>query len=119
MNDRKSNNDTLIITKSLKDVMVFYEFIGDRYDVIAPHSETYILQRPSKVFICQYTKIIIIYDFDLAELQVQTNLERGPDKFLVKFVSTKRMTINGKIKVIDKDISDFSVDRTKKRLARD
>jgi hypothetical protein len=25
------------------------------------------------------------------------------------------MTINGKIKVIDKDISDFSVDRTKKR----
>jgi hypothetical protein len=47
---------------------------------------------------------------------VQTNLERGTDKFLVKFVSTKRMTINGKIKVIDKDISDFSVDRTKKRL---
>jgi hypothetical protein len=42
MNDRKSNNDTLIITKS--HVMVFYEFIGDRYDVIAPHSETYILE---------------------------------------------------------------------------
>jgi hypothetical protein len=31
---------------------------------------------------------------------------------LVKFVSTKE--INGKIKVIDKDISDFSVDRTKR-----
>jgi hypothetical protein len=44
---------------------------------------------------------------------VQTNLERGTDKFF-KFVSTKRMTINGKIKVIDKDISDFSVDRTKR-----
>jgi hypothetical protein len=68
--------------------MVFYEFIGDRYDVIAPHSETYILQRPSKVF-CKYTKIII-YDFDLAELQVQTNLERGtPTSFLVKFVQPK------------------------------
>jgi hypothetical protein len=53
MNDRKSNNDTLIITKSLKDVMVFYEFIGDRYDVIAPHSETYIYRDLSKVFICQ------------------------------------------------------------------
>jgi hypothetical protein len=64
MNDRKSNNDTLIITKSLKDVMVFYEFIGDRYDVIAPHSETYIYRDLSKVFICQ-AKIIIIYDFDL------------------------------------------------------
>jgi hypothetical protein len=48
---------------------------------------------------------------------VQTNLERGtPTSFLVKFVSTKRMTINGKIKVIDKDISDFSVDRTKKEI---
>jgi hypothetical protein len=39
--DRKSNNDTLIITKSLKDVMVFYEFIGDRYDVIAPQRNLY------------------------------------------------------------------------------
>jgi hypothetical protein len=48
---------------------------------------------------------------------VQTNLERGtPTSFFVKFVSTKRMTINGKIKVIDKDISDFSVDRTKKEI---
>jgi hypothetical protein len=71
------NQTYIIITKSLKDVMVFYEFIGDRYDVIAPHSETYILQRPSKVFICQVHKNQIIYDFDLARLQVQTNLERG------------------------------------------
>jgi hypothetical protein len=38
---QKSNNDTLIITKSLKDVMVFYEFIGDRYDVIAPQRNLY------------------------------------------------------------------------------
>jgi hypothetical protein len=34
--------------------------------------------------------------------------KRWPRQVLVKFVSTKRMTINGKIKVIDKDISDFS-----------
>jgi hypothetical protein len=46
---------------------------------------------------------------------VQTNL-RGTRQVFVKFVSTKRMTINGKIKVIDKDISDFSVDRTKKEI---
>jgi hypothetical protein len=89
MNDRKSNNDTLI-TKSLKDVMVFYEFIGDRYDVIAPTAKLIFYRDLSKVFICQVHKIIIIYDFDLAELQVQTNLERGtPTSFLVKFVSTK------------------------------
>jgi hypothetical protein len=110
MNDRKSNNDTLIITKSLKDVM-FYEFIGDRYDVIARTAKLIFYRDLSKVFICQVHKIIIIYDFDLAELQVQTNLESTPTSFW--FVST-RMTINGKIKVIDKDISDFSVDRTKR-----
>jgi hypothetical protein len=66
MNDRKSNNDTLIITKSLKDVMVFYEFIGDRYDVMRA-SETYIFTETFlKSLFAKYTKIIIIYDFDLA-----------------------------------------------------
>jgi hypothetical protein len=65
MNDRKSNNDTLIITKSLKDVMVFYEFIGDRYDVIAPHRNLYFTETFLKSLFAKYTKIIIIYDFDL------------------------------------------------------
>jgi hypothetical protein len=51
MNDRKSNNDVLIITKSLKDV-VFYEFI-DRYDIVAPHSETYIF---TETFKAQFAK---------------------------------------------------------------
>jgi hypothetical protein len=51
MNDRKSNNDTLIITKSLKDVMVFYEFIGDRYDVIAPFGKLIFYRDLSTLFI--------------------------------------------------------------------
>jgi hypothetical protein len=96
MNDRKSNNDVLIITKSLKDVMVFYEFIGDRYDVIAPHSETYILQRLLKSSLQSTDKIIIIYDFDLAGVTGANKLRKGTRQVLVKFVSTKRMTINGK-----------------------
>jgi hypothetical protein len=44
---------------------------------------------------------------------VQTNLEEVP-QVLVKFVSTKEWQLTEKIKVIDKDISDFSVDRTKR-----
>lgn len=114
MKDRKSNNDTLIITKALKDVMVFYEFIGDRYDVIAPHSETYIFTDALlKYFYTKYKRIIIIYDFDLAGVTGANKLrKRNLDKFSVMFVSTKRISINGKIKVIDKDISDFSVGRT-------
>jgi hypothetical protein len=50
---------TLIITKSLKDVMVFYEFIGDRYDVIAPQKLIF-YRDLSKVFICQVHKKINI-----------------------------------------------------------
>jgi hypothetical protein len=48
---------------------------------------------------------------------VQTNLERGTPTSFWLSLSQKRMTINGK--VIDKDISDFSVDRTKKEIMRD
>lgn len=118
MNDNKSNNDTLIITKSLKDVMVFYEFIGDRYDVIAPHSETYIFTEALlQFFYAKYKRIIVIYDFDLAGVTGANKLrKRNLDKFSVAFVSTKRISINGKIKVIDKDISDFSVGRSREEI---
>jgi hypothetical protein len=44
MNDRKSNNDTLIITKSLKDVMVFYEFMTDTMSSCT--AKLIFLQRP-------------------------------------------------------------------------
>jgi hypothetical protein len=54
MND-KSNNDTLIIAKSLKDVMVFYEFIGDRY-VIAPHRRNIFYRPFLKSLFAKYTK---------------------------------------------------------------
>jgi 5S rRNA maturation endonuclease (ribonuclease M5) len=61
-----------------------------------------------KSLFAKYTKIIIIYDFDLAGVTGANKLRKRYRQVLVKFVSTKRMTINGKIKVIDKDISDFS-----------
>jgi hypothetical protein len=52
------NQTYIIITKSLKDVMVFYEFIGDRYDVIAPHSKKLIFYRDLlKSLFAKYTKI--------------------------------------------------------------
>lgn len=114
MNERKSSNKDLIITKSLKDVMVFYEFLGDRYDIIAPHSETYIFTEVFLGFLYKrYDRIIIIYDFDLAGVMGVNRLrKRNLYKFSYTFVSTQRMLINGKIKVIDKDISDFSVGRS-------
>ena len=114
MVDRKSGNRMLIITKSLKDVMVFYEFLKDTYDVIAPHSETYIFTDSLLTYLYKhYDKIIIIFDFDLAGVTGVNRLRKmNREKFTYTFVSTKRITINGKVKVIDKDISDFSEGRT-------
>lgn len=109
----KSGNKKLIITKSLKDVMVFYKFLGAEYDVIAPHSETYIFKDNFlKQLYKKYDEIIIIFDFDLAGVSGANRLrKRNPKKFKVAFVSTKRIKVNGAIKVIDKDISDYVVDR--------
>jgi hypothetical protein len=51
-----------------------------------------------------------MYDFDLARVTGANKLRKrsAPDKFWLKVYLNQRMTINGKIKVIDKDISDFS-----------
>ena len=113
-----SKNKKLIITKSLKDIMVFYTFIGDKYDIVAPHSET---NSFTEKFLSwaydKYDTIIIIYDFDLAGVMGANKLRKlNRDKFIVKFVSTRRVTINGNIKTIDKDISDFAYERSKEEV---
>lgn len=109
---RKSSNKKLIITKSLKDVMVFDTFLGDEYDVLAPHSETYIFtEKIIKSFLKKYDEIIVIFDFDLAGVTGANRLRKNDPRIKVTFVSTKRIKVNGKISVIDKDISDYVVDR--------
>jgi len=118
INELKSNNTSLIITKSMKDVMVFYEFLHDRYDVLAPHSETY---NPTDEFLQslykKYSEIIVIYDFDRAGVSGANKLKkRSNGRIKVKFVSTKRIYINGSHKVIDKDISDFAEYREKEEV---
>lgn len=114
----KSANKKLIITKSLKDVMVFYTFLHSEYDVIAPHGESYI---PTEDFMNsiykRYDEVVVIFDFDRAGVVGANALrKRNRDKIKVKFVSTKRIIINGGIKVIDKDISDFAEGREEKEV---
>jgi hypothetical protein len=116
----KSGNKKLIITKSLKDVMVFHVFLGDEYDVIAPHSETYIFKDN---FLSQlykkYDEIIVIFDYDLAGVVGANRLrKRNHEKFKVAFVSTSRIRVNGAIKLLDKDISDYVVDREKEQIMK-
>jgi hypothetical protein len=114
----KSNNKKIIITKSLKDVMVFYVFLHEKYDVIAPHSETYIFSdKFLNSLYKKYDEIILIYDFDLAGVTGVNKLrKRNKDKFTYKFVSTERLLINKQMKLLDKDISDYSDGRSKEEV---
>lgn len=109
----KTNNKKLIWTKALKDVMVFYEFLNEDYDIIAPHGETYIpTDKFLKSLFSKYDEIIIIYDFDRAGVAGANQLRKRDKRFKVKFVSTNRLKINGRITTIDKDISDYSEGRS-------
>ena len=98
--------------------MVFKKFLGDKYDVIAPHSETYIFSDTVLNWMYKnYDEIIIIYDFDLAGVMGVNRLrKRNLEKFSYTFISTERIRINGKIKIIDKDISDYVVGREEKEV---
>jgi hypothetical protein len=113
-----SKNKKLIITKSLKDVMVFDTFIGDTYDCIAPHSENNTFSKDILAWIDKkYDEVILIFDFDLAGVVGVNALRKlNRKKFKVKFVSTQRMRVNHKILTIDKDISDFAHGRKKKEV---
>ena len=109
--------ENLIITKALKDVMVFFKFIGKLYNIIAPHGETYnFTDKMLSLFLASYKRVIIIYDFDLAGVSAANRLRKRDPRIEVMFVSTKRMFINAKLKVIDKDISDFSVMRSEEEI---
>ena len=107
---RGFRNKKLIVTKSLKDIMVFDKFIGDEYDVIAPHSETYNFTAVEIAWMRRhYEEVIIIFDFDAAGVTGANKLRRVDKQFFrMLFVSTKRIVVNGKLKVIDKDISDYA-----------
>jgi len=102
--------DTLIITKSLKDIMCLYE-IFDKLDwdvdMVAPHAESISLNKEFVEKIKKkYKQIIVISDFDLAGVKfAQHARQQGINEY--RFVSTKRTMINGKMKVLDKDVSDY------------
>jgi len=103
--------ETIYITKSMKDVMVFkvmFDFLGTPVDCIAPHAESINL---SEKFITaikeRYKRIIIVSDFDLAGVKFAQQCRKKHDIQDCKFISTTRHFIDGKMKVLDKDISDY------------
>ena len=109
--DQLEGHDTLIITKSMKDVMVFkvmFDFLGTPIDCIAPHAESINLsEKFIKAIKERYKRIIIVSDFDLAGVKFAQQCRKKHDIQDCKFISTTRHFIDGKMKVLDKDISDY------------
>lgn len=103
--EQLQKKDTLIITKSLKDIMCFIGLCD--VDAIAPQSET---QDIPIEFINKlksiYKRIILVMDYDLAGVKMANKLK---EHFEIRFISTKRTLVGGKLKCIDKDLSDYLV----------
>ena len=98
-------NDVLIITKSMKDILVFKTFIN--CDSIAPQAES--VEFTPKVIgalKARYKHIFVVMDYDTAGITAAMNLEKCG--FKVRWVSKEQVLINGKLKVKDKDISDYT-----------
>ncbi len=96
--------DTLIITKSLKDLMCFKGIVGA--DVVAPQSETAMFPDDLiKQFKKLYKRVIVVMDYDPAGIAKANQLKKH---FQCKYVSTDQSVNNeGKLKVKDKDLSDY------------
>lgn len=104
--------DILIITKSMKDVMVFWKFFNKilniPVDVLAPAAESIKLSDKFVDVVKQnYNRVICVSDFDLAGVKFANQCKRLGYEY--KFVDTERILVNDKYKVIDKDISDFLI----------
>jgi len=101
---------TLIITKSMKDVMVFWKFFNKfletPVEVLAPAAESIKLSDEFVEWAKEnFDHIICVSDYDLAGVKFAQHCKSFG--FSYKFISTERILINGKYKVLDKDISDF------------
>lgn len=97
-------SDTLIITKSLKDIMSFKSLMN--VDVISPQSEGHIFTQQEISFIKnKYSKLFVVMDYDDAGINAANRLaEHG---FIIKYIDTNLVKLNEKLKVRDKDLSDF------------
>jgi len=95
-------HDTLIITKSLKDILVFKSFMN--VDVIAPQSESIGIDTVKlNIIKSKYKHVYVVYDYDTAGKIGAEKLEN--EGFIKRFVSKVINDENGRPD--DKDISDY------------
>jgi hypothetical protein len=113
---QKTNH--LVITKSLKDIVVIQAHSDSWQDVIAPHGEGYKVPDDLVYWILsRYSVITIIYDPDYAGVKGANRFRKAlknsrfyqNQKIRVQFVSTSRQLKRGKLVAPVKDISDFRI----------
>lgn len=109
--EQLEGHNILLLTKSLKDIMCFYELFKEmniKCDLIAPQAESVNLDDKFVTAIKErYKRIIIISDFDRAGVMFVQRCRKQYNLLEFKFISTKRISIDNKMKVLDKDVSDY------------
>jgi hypothetical protein len=116
--------DKLLVTKSLKDIVVYQSHANEWIDMIAPQGEGYKWDLKIIAWILDtYSEIIVVYDYDAAgikgasllEISLKTHSNYRGNSIKVKYVSTVQVNKRGKVQVVDKDIADFRLVRGEKQ----
>ncbi len=96
--------DTLIITKSMKDILCFKSLMD--IDAVAPQGEGNNFDDSFIQWVKDnYKDVFVVMDYDGAGIEAAEKLK--VHGFDIRWVSKKQVLVSGKMKVIDKDISDF------------
>ena len=106
---------TLLITKSMKDVVVFQAHLPKWTDIIAPHGEGMSFDDNWLIWILMYKRIVIILDYDLTGVKGTQRLVRSlkrhrnyrGQEIIHKYISKDRILRGDKWVTPVKDSADF------------
>jgi hypothetical protein len=111
-----TGSNTLLVTKAMKDILVYQSHTDCMLDIISPHGEGYIIGSNWIYWmLTNYNKIVIVFDPDHAGVKGANRLRKQlrsseyySDQLIkVRFVSTKRILKKEKWDVPVKDIADY------------
>jgi len=119
----------LVITKSMKDILVIQSHTEKWVDVIAPHGEGYNISEEWITWYLQYPRIILMYDPDLTGIKGMNKLRkaiykhpnyRGQEVAIRFIYKGHRILKCGKMHLPVKDCADYRIiygrDKTRNRL---
>lgn len=125
---KEGGGDIVVLTKSMKDILVIQAHIEEFLNIVAPHGEGYNLGDNFMWWLLTFKKIVLMYDPDLAGIQNMNKVKkqlyksrfyRG-NEITWGFMVPRRIQRAGKWIFPVKDPSDFRFiygeERTKERL---